>query len=189
MSLDNIFNKINEDAQKDINKLNKKTQEEIAEFNEKTNKENAVIQSKLNNKVEKERERYLYNIKDEAASGAKNEILKKKQELLDKFYKKVINEIIELPPEDYLKFLVSLLEKLPKINDGLILCSGKDKEHIKKALGKTKMVYKLSDENIKSSGGFILRAKDVEIDNTLEAIVRQLRDDTMIEVGKILFGE
>lgn len=187
MSLDNIFNKINQDAKKDIVEIEKKAQEEIVAFNDEMSKKNSVIQGKLNKKLEKERRAYIDNMKGEINSKMKNSILEKKQELLDGFYTKVLKKMTELSNDNYLQFLVSLLEKLPKVNDGQVLCSGKNKDIVKKALSKSKQSYKLSNEIINNAGGFILKAKDIEIDNTLETIVKKLQEDTVIEVGKILF--
>lgn len=188
MALENIIKKISSDSENEIREIQKTTEEKILSLENKADQENKAIQSNLMAKFKEKAGKYLENAANEANGYLKNEILKKKQELIDKFYRKMSLEIPELPQKDYSTFLASLLIKIPSEEKMEIICAKKDKNLIAEIMKKSKSAQKLSDKTIERSGGFIARGKETEIDATMETLIGQLKEKTIIEIGKILFS-
>lgn len=189
MPLNTILQKIQSDAQKEIEAIKKAANYEADELERQAEKEFREIKNKLNDKLREEHDRHLKNVQNTIDSGIKNEILKKKQELINEIYKKAARKVRELPPEDYAKFISSLLKQSPRLEGGYILCAKEDKNLIAECLAKNALPYKISEKNVDIAGGFILENKETEINNTLKTLVEQLKEKTIIEIGNILFAE
>lgn len=187
MALEDIIKKINSDSQNEIKEIQKTTEEKILSLENEAKQENKAIQSNLMAKFKEKAGKYLENAVSETNGYLKNEILKKKQELIDKFYRKMSLEIPELPQKDYSAFLASLLSKIPNEEKMEIICAKKDKNLIAEIMKKNKSTQKLSDKTIERSGGFIARGKETEINATIETLIGQLKEKTIIDINKLLF--
>lgn len=188
MALENIIQKIQSDAQKEIESIKKTSVAEADKLEREAEKEFQEIKNKLTDKLRKEQNKYLENAQNAIDSNMKNEILKKKQESLNEVYKKFAQKIMKLPHKDYAKLiLLPLLKQLPRLTNGQILCAERDKNLIAEYLTKNTLPYKISEKNTDTMGGFILQNEEIEINNTLNALVGQLKEETTIEAGKILF--
>mgnify|MGYP001574780473 FL=1 len=187
MSLDAILQKIKTDAETEINKINKDRQKQSAEFSKKAKQELILLKRCFEEKLAEKKEKFLENARSDADFYAKNEILKKQQELIDEIYEKTAQKIINSSPEYYSNLMAYLIEKLPKKGDGQIYCSEKDKKIISDILRKNGLAYEIKNGEFNDRNGFVFKTETIDIDNTVKAIIQQIKERTIVEIGKILF--
>jgi V/A-type H+-transporting ATPase subunit E len=137
----------------------------------------------------------------EANLEARNLVLAAKQELIASVIKKALIEISAMSDREYLEFLERQLLALTSEEfkgKYTIEFSEKDRkrvtknwlENIEKKLITKNPALKLElNENFRSdlTSGFIVKTSEVEINNSLEAIVKFKIDSIEQEVAKILF--
>ncbi|MFH1029704.1 MAG: hypothetical protein V1770_00405, partial [bacterium] len=127
-------------------------------------------------KAQIKKEKFLLNTKEAKI------ILEKKWELINKVYEKALEKLVTMDTKKKEKLFLELLKQCPSEgdiiaaeNDASILKKLKDGKHI---LSKTLPV----------KGGFVFEGKKERVDNTFENIIVSIREETEVEVGKILFG-
>jgi V/A-type H+-transporting ATPase subunit E len=177
---------------------------------ERAEKDAAAILKAARDEAEKKRSSVLERAQKDAANRklrmisyaeleARKAKLQAKQEMVDEVFEKAVERLVSLPDSQYLKVLSDMIVR--SINEGSaeVVLSEKDRKRlggefinsINKRLsaeGK-KADIKLSSETRGIRGGFILKAGDIEINNSFEAIIRMQRDQLETEVVKTLFGE
>lgn len=188
MSLNNILKTIKSEAEAEAAEIHKQGEEEVkkieARINELSKKEQEKILTGFRNEMEKK----VTQAKFRQESRTKTLTLEKKRKILDKVYDKVI-ERIAMDSEIYAKVMGKIAECLPRVADGEIWLAKENSEKTKKVLKAAGVDYKMAEETVGARGGFILKSKTLEIDNTIEAVAREARESSEIEAGGILFGE
>ncbi|MEK7627419.1 MAG: V-type ATP synthase subunit E [Patescibacteria group bacterium] len=188
MPLDAILQKIKTDSEMEIKKINKDGQKQLAEFAKKAKRELISLKRDFEEKLAEKKGKFLENARNEADFRAKNEILEKKQKLINEIYEKATKKIGNNSSEYYSDLMDSLIEELPSKTDGQIYCAEKDKKLISDILRKKSLAREISNEYLNSNdGGFIFKTENMDIDNTLKTVMLQLKEKTVIEIGKILF--
>lgn len=129
----------------------------------------------------------------------RKDVLAQKQSILDEVLNRSFESIINLPVNEYLEFLCRLAKDLIKTGDEEIILSENDKERIGKQfveiLNKQALIenrrgaIKLSNESRQMAGGFILRSGNVEINYSIEDVLKAKKSEIEIEVANILFNE
>ena len=148
--------------------------------------------------------------------AGRNILTEAKSTLVDRAYRLAEERLCTMPREEYLSFLTELLtgavrEKLKNeaslqeyyrsgelaaVSEYSVLLNAKDRETLGEALlasasaalsgcGKA---LTLSEETVSARGGFVLRCADVEIDCTVEMLLRAVRGETEHQVYRTLFG-
>jgi V/A-type H+-transporting ATPase subunit E len=141
-----------------------------------------------------ERQKRLLSIAE--LEGRKHK-LQTKQDMLDKVFKKAVEKLNSFPMDQYEKILADMIISIVKNGDEEIVLSKKDAIHISNGFIpginerlKSKGVQgnvKLSDKTQNINGGFILKAGDIEINSSFEALIRMQREQLEEELVKILF--
>jgi len=149
-------------------------------------------------KLKLDREKLLeYDLKkkiDIAKLESKRKILSEKRILLDAFFKKVEENIVNVSKDQYLLFIKKLIIKdAPKVN-AFVFLNMKDLERFKKELEEFlkqefKGSLKLSKEPADIKGGVVIKSKEFEIDDSIEAIIEEFKENNEIEIAKALFEE
>lgn len=149
-------------------------------------------------KLKLDREKLLeYDLKkkiDVAKLESKRKILSEKRILLDAFFKKVEENIVNVSKDQYLLFIKKLIIKdAPKVN-AFVFLNMKDLERFKKELEEFlkqefKGSLKLSKEPADIKGGVIIKSEEFEIDDSVEAIIEEFKENNEIEIAKALFEE
>lgn len=142
------------------------------------------------------------NILGTARLEAKKELLAAKRALIEKVIENAKRAISEMPEKEYLKFIERQLmhmdmpssecEIIIGSNDMKRITSGYlrniEKMLLEKKGEKVKLLLSSTPkENI--SGGFIIKAKDVEINSSVEAVVKFKRESIEREIANMLFGD
>ena len=149
-------------------------------------------------KLKLDREKLLeYDLKkkiDIAKLESKRKILSEKRILLDAFFKKVEENIVNVSKDQYLLFIKKLIIKdAPKVN-AFVFLNMKDLERFKKELEEFlkqefKGSLKLSKEPADIKGGVVIKSEEFEIDDSIEAIIEEFKENNEIEIAKALFEE
>jgi V/A-type H+-transporting ATPase subunit E len=177
---------------------------------ERARQEAAGISNMALNEAEKRRREIIEKSRIEAAERekrlisyaeleARNQRLKAKQEVVEEAFEKAIARLKELPSDQYINILADMIVGAVSTGDEELILSKEDKNRIgndivklvNKRLKATKIKgnLRLAGETRDIQGGFIIRSGDIEINNSLEAIVKMRRDKLEAEVVKTLFGE
>jgi V/A-type H+-transporting ATPase subunit E len=97
-----------------------------------------------------------------------------------------------MPEDKYLSFLAQEIVKIPNC-EGSIVLNAKDRENIGERLVKTvneklgAEKVALSKNTVKSSGGFVLKRGNVEINSTFETLLDSMKDELTGEIANALF--
>ncbi len=137
------------------------------------------------------------NLKSRKVSAAELQarkmILGAKQEAIQKSFDLALEKLETMPEDKYLHYLTEEIIKIP-VNEGTIILNQRDRDKIGEKLIKTVnqrlnvQRYKLSDKTINSSGGFLLRSGNIEINNIFETLLNSIKDDLTNEVVTALFN-
>jgi V/A-type H+-transporting ATPase subunit E len=157
-------------------------------------------------KIEKDWEEKIVAKKQELIAGAQNkarqkvmqtefklhssiqtELLNQKRKLLDKVYNSVAKKLSGLSDDQYVSLMEKLIDELPG-KDGELFSTRDKEDLLKKALKKSGKSFEINKETVPGTGGFIFRSKEVEIDNTVNSLVEDMRQKTELEVSKKLFN-
>jgi V/A-type H+-transporting ATPase subunit E len=126
-------------------------------------------------------------------------LLQSKRQMLESAFKQSISSIRQLPFSEYGEVIKGMLMSLNISGEAEIVFSKADKENfgngfieemnaVLKAIGKD-ITIKLSQENGEFEGGFILKGKGLEINNTLESLVKLVKDEAEPLAAKVLFAD
>jgi V/A-type H+-transporting ATPase subunit E len=134
---------------------------------------------------------------DEGMEDRKNE-LKARQDIIEEAFGTALARMANLPEDQYSLFLEGMILDTVKNGEGLISFNERDKvrlgdkfvsemnNKIKAKANDAALV--LSNEVLNSSGGFVLRYGDMEINCTFEVMLNMARPGLESEVASILFG-
>lgn len=133
------------------------------------------------------------------ALDARKGTLEEKRRLLDEVFARVREELIGLPVERYRDLLVRTLVSAAEDGTGEVILSPTDRERLgdevvagaSRALERVGVagVLRLSEETREMAGGFVLRAKDVEVNGSLDSQIDSRREELEEKMVEILFGE
>jgi len=119
-----------------------------------------------------------------------------KREILDALFRKVEEELLSINSDQYFKFLSSLLKRDIPAGKSTIFLNKNDLEaygkklsnFLKKELGKSRESV-ISEQNVDIKGGCITKGEEVEINDSIEVILEDLKEKYEIEISKELFKE
>jgi len=196
--LEKIKAKIFEDANIRAAQIQKQAEEEAGNIMDQAMKEAEKKKAELLKKAEADGAELYRRLLSVAELESRKEILRAKQDMIEKAFKVAMERVIGLPDREYQKLIEDMVVNAASGAGGEILLSEKDARRMDKsfitninrrleASGK-KAVLKLSNENIQASGGFILRSGDMEVNSTFEILFGMLRPEIENEVAGILFN-
>ncbi len=196
MSVESIKKRILDKAESEANLIVNKARERIKEekkafedeqraiFEEKTKKEIEKVHSDLKRRIEQEQ------LKKSRA------LLERKNELLEELFSEVIDRVTSLPEKQYKEFLIDMILKDAPSGRSVLFLNKNDAKlfskeiilSINKKLGKGREIVS-GDYPVDIKGGFILKGKEVEIDDSLETVVKDVKEKEEIRISRELFGD
>jgi V/A-type H+-transporting ATPase subunit E len=192
VSIKDITSEIENIAKKEIEKIENEAQKEMDKIKSEYEKILSEKKEDIKKRVEKKALELKNSIVTRKRLELKNKVLAKKQEILGKVLEEFKNEIKKLDDKKYAEFFIRILKEndIPKMD--YVLIGAKNDNHvnekfvseISKALN---LNVKLSGEKTDAEGGFILKADYMEMDFTLESIIKEIKSDKEPELVKILF--
>lgn len=195
--IENLRNRIikdNEDRAKQIeNDARVKADDVIGQAKNKAEE----IMNSMKAKAERDGQERYERLMSRAQLDSRNDVLLAKQEAIDKVFENVVNRINQMDDRDYQDFTMNLLLESVETGEEEIIFSKKDMGRIApsfitnvndklNAIGKKGMV-KISNETRDIGSGFILTSGGLEINCSIEAQVRLLRDSLEGDIASLLF--
>jgi len=194
-----IKERIIQEAQEKKQQILSKAEKEAEEILESSRQKAEEIRLKAIENAKKAAEDEKRKIISMAELEERKRFLGVKQQLIDQVFDEVKKRLENMEAQAYRKLLKQMLVKSNINGDEELIIAEKDKsvinaEFLKEVnselekLGK-KGNLKLSSENRTMIGGFILKSKDFEINNSFDSFIKIQREDLETQIAKILFGE
>jgi V/A-type H+-transporting ATPase subunit E len=187
MALDDIIKSIVAEAEAEADEIKKGADQKIAELKKDYQKQKDERRQKIMAEAETAAEQKVEQACFLATSKMRAKTLTKKQEIIESVYQKALKELESLSDNEQQKLMGKLIKNLPDVEEAEIVAAKGSHVAVRKAVDHSGRIFKLSPENVSGSGGFVLRSKTVDIDNRFEALIKRVREETEIEVAKILF--
>ncbi|WP_066714390.1 V-type ATP synthase subunit E [Clostridium sp. Marseille-P299] len=194
--LENILKHIDEEASKNATKTLNEAREAknkiLADAKIEGEKRCADIAMKSKEEVKI----LLSRAKSAAELEEKKLLLRSKQEAIEHILMKAMEQLKQLPADQYFEILVTMIKKYAEPLPGEIMFSSEDKkrlpnnfeELINAALAdKEGATLKISNNNREINGGFILSYGEVEENCSFEALFLAERENLIDKVGSVLF--
>jgi len=191
---DRILKEAEETAARLLSEADKEAEDILNKWKERAEaRKNAILES-----ARKTASENAERIVSTAQMQVRNQKLQTMQDLISKVFDKAIESIKSFDNSKYLEMLYGLIIHSTINGDEEIVLSPGDRlkinnefmtklnNELKNRGKKGQMV--LSDETRDIQGGFILKTRDVEINSSIEAIVKSLRDEIEQEIASILFA-
>jgi len=182
--IEEIYKKGDEQVQKIKDEAKKEAEKIIAEDKEEAEE----ILKRAKEDAEKEAERLKKQEISSVNLEMKRLLLNKRKEILEAVLELVEEKVKSMDAETKKKLLSSLIKK--NATAGMVVYSNKDDEEIVKEI-----LNEIGDlsygGNIDCIGGVILESPDgeVRINLTYDEMLKQLYEQKMSDISKILFGE
>ena len=192
--IEKITAKIQADAQAEADRLRAEADEKIAalraQAEAQAEQESAAILAR-GEKAAKER---LERLSSAAGMETRKLELAAKQEVLAQAFQLALDDLCTLPEEQYIALLTTLLKKASSTGREEVIFSPKDRERLgQKAVDAANAAIPaqltLSGQTRPMGGGFILADSDVELNCTVETLVRLQREKLEKAVVQVLFPE
>ena len=187
MALDDIIQSILAEAKKEADRVKQQGMADIEELGKEFQTKAEEEEQRILELAQKEADRNVAQAQFLAVSQKKAGLLTKKQEILDQVYGRALAKLSELPEADYKKLVASLIGQLEEADGEIVPVKGKE-SLTKEALSKSGQPFRLSTESVSGKGGFVFKTKTMQIDNRFAVLVDHIRQDTEMEVSKILFS-
>ncbi len=195
VQVQNIIDKITDDAQKKAKEIEDTAKEEknsiLAEAKEKGEKTKTDILANAEKKATAEKDRIVA----EARVKARKVALKAREEVIEEAFTRGRDEIEKATAHpDYQKTLKRLIqESISLAGEGNleIVLTARDKRILKAEALQGMENVKISSEKLPGMGGLIVRTTDrtIEIDNTIETRIEREKSDLRKKVAAVLFAE
>ena len=186
-----------------INKGKKEAEIFLSEEKAKIDKEKKLFDVSKKEEFEKKRKEALLKIENEAKRKADRrkleadrEILSKKREMIDELFEAAIKKLSSLDLKTYKKFVEGLILKDAPKGKSIVMVNKKDislftdsiLSSLNKKLGKDREIS-LSSKTVNIKGGCILKGNEIEIDDSIETLLSDEREQDEISIANDLFGE
>jgi len=184
MALQDIIESIEVDTKKNIEHIEQERDTTISQIKEEGSIKFTLKRKELLDKAEivgkKIIEKAIFNV----LSETNDEIDRKKLRAINEAYLRAEKKLANLEKDEYFSLMENLWFKInQRDNLEIFIADNKEKETKDFFLSKEIQVSGV----INSKGGFVVKTKELEINNTFEAIIDNLRKKTEIEVVEMLF--
>lgn len=179
--LENILNKIIEDAKTKADEIIKEAEEKQHLVVEKREDDAKFLADKINEISIKEREDILKRAKSSAELKARDDILAEKHKLIDKILKKAVAQLEDLSEEDFVKFVKNNVQGVEDKNSILDVPS-KYRDAVKNA----NLGFKVSETDVER--GFVLHNGNLIYNGDFKSIVKSEREDLEKFLAEKLFS-
>lgn len=199
MALEGILEKISKNAEEKVGAIREEGRLKRRQTMSAAESEAARIGERIIREAKEKAELERRRSSVSAELEHRKEILIEKQKLMEECFGAALEELVNLPAEEYGSLIRKMLLNLVSSGEERVLISLGDEKRIDqqfidrvnaelKKEGK-KGGLKLDGTSPAVHGGFILSSEDVEVDCSFGTLLAQLREELQSEVAGILFGE
>jgi len=193
-----IKSRILEGARAKAAEIEEQARQEADAVMKQAEQEASLKRAEILKKAETDSQEVYRRLLSSAALEGRKELLRAKQEMVEAAFRGALERIVNLPDKEYQKLMEDMAVNAAQKNGGEIFLTERDHKRLDKeflnnvnkrlqAAGVNGKLV-LSKDTIRSSGGFILKSGDMEVNSTLEILFEMLRPELENEVVKILFG-
>lgn len=199
MPLDKLIERIMGDARREAQEITDEAARQSEEIDAEAERE---AQRTYERKVESARHAAEDEKKQRvtmASLNARKAVLAEKQVLIEEVAGRALEEIADLPEEQYAEMMVRRLLDVVGEQDGELIMSPADRDRVGQDImsrvnstlerGSKKGRVTLSGETRDIAGGFIFRSGGVEVNSSLESEVGSRKEELESKIVEILFGE
>ncbi|WP_029166528.1 V-type ATP synthase subunit E [Aminiphilus circumscriptus] len=191
MALADIKKKIEGEAQREAEEILERAEEKKRQIALKTQEEIDSLERASAERLKKEEKEIFRRREIVADLDVKKIELGVRRSLIERTYDEALRALAAVPKAKYIAFMTSLLENAqPEEKDVLLLAT--EERHLDQAWldgfnQKKGMSVTLGDRRVAASGGFVLQRGKVDINCTLEMLVRSVQEEIEAEVVQRLF--
>lgn len=193
-----IKSRILEDARAKASEIEELARRDADEIMDQAIHEAQLKRAEIMKKAEADSQEVYRRLLSSAGLEGRKDLLRAKQDMIEAAFRGALERIVNLPDREYQKLLENMAVSAAPKGTGELLLSEKDRSrvdkeflnNINKRLQASGINGNLvqSKDTIRSSGGFILKSGDMEVNSTLEILFGMLKPELENEVVKILFG-
>ncbi len=198
--VDRIIQRIREDARSAADGNLEKAREEARGIIKEAEAEALKKRKDMLTRAEAEAEAAKERLIKAARLDARKKELEVKQEIINEAFSRALQKLMNLPEREYLGFLAGMAADLARTGSEEIILGKRDRERLDTEELTAEINRRLSEKGVKGNvtlsgqeadiaGGFILRRGNVEINCSLETLVKTRRGELEAEVIGILFSE
>lgn len=122
-------------------------------------------------------------------------LLEEKRKIIDELFLKIEQDFLQMDEKEYLNFLKKIIKRDAPSGTSVVYLNNADRRRFGKAVDdflKKELEDRhctLSKETVDIKGGCIIKGEDVQFDNSLDSLIRDLRDNYEIEISKRFFED
>lgn len=192
MGFSEIILKLTEDFEEQKKKIIEQWDHDINEKKTEIDKKIELMFETKAKEIERQIEENHHSRLLNAKLNQKNQILKKKRELINNVFETAYKEICQMNEEKYISTLIDLIQRYFENKSQIILLSNEDfkkyKEILAKKLKEKNLAYKSIESTDKIEKGLILYDDDKKIETNLsfDSIMKRKKETLENHIGKIL---
>lgn len=189
MAINDILNKIKDEANKKAAFEKQVTNDEIKKIEAESEKDAKAKMHEIDNKVKDKCASMTEQAKILANMESRSVLLKEKRMVINESYKAAIDELNALDDKAYTDLLTSMFKSASKsMPEGELVVPASKAQQTKSAMRNAGAHYEIAKETNDFKGGFIIKSKKVEINLSFPYLMNNIvRPHTEIEVADILF--
>ncbi|HKM17620.1 MAG: hypothetical protein GX228_01605 [Firmicutes bacterium] len=196
--LEQLTNKIVEDAQLQADRTIKQAQEEAQSIIDQARQRAEAQCDKIIADAESRARELSERLLSVAELNARKERLKVKQELIGQAFAQALDRLCSLPDDQYFAILSELIAAAATAGTEEIVLASRDQQRLPAGF-LAQVNAKVKAQNLPGAmvlaqnpapikGGFILRAGKISVNHSFEAVLRQNYDHLAMEVAGLLFS-
>ena len=189
-----IIAHIRADAKSQADAVLAKAEEQAAQIRADFDKQAAQVYAEKVRAGTKACQDQMDSVQRIANMEAKKSLLGVKQEMVSESFDRAVDQLVNLPEEQYVALLARLAAQASVTGDEQIVLNARDRAAVggkvaaaaNAKLGGGKLT--LADDTGDFKGGLILRRGNIEANCTAELLVELCRGDMAAELARVLFG-
>ncbi|MFH1575592.1 MAG: hypothetical protein ABIB55_01440 [Candidatus Nealsonbacteria bacterium] len=186
MPLTDILEKIKEETRKEIEEIKEKEEFEVARMEKEAKEAVKQRENKVLGGVKEKAEKFLIKTQSELEQDAKNLLLERKHQALDRIFSEVSENLKSLDENSYQDLLLRSIKEIPDFKKGMVLIADQREKETREFFKNQEIPIK---GTVNSMGGFKFLSEDFEIDDTIENLIQIIRSETEMEVINNLFSK
>ncbi|MGM0405194.1 MAG: V-type ATP synthase subunit E [Thermoplasmatota archaeon] len=191
MTVNKIIKKIQREMNRKAENIMEREKEKAREKTKEIKKEKERKLQEIKNKREREIKTMNNRIISQAKLDKQKQKLKVREEMIDKVFEKVYNELKNTEPSIYEDFLRQAIGKVSKVlgDETIIYCNSESEDIVKKLSEKIDPSLQV-ESDIERIGGIIAESKSgAKIDMTFESNIERRKKELRRDISDILFTD
>ncbi|MEX0672911.1 MAG: V-type ATP synthase subunit E family protein [Candidatus Paceibacterota bacterium] len=189
MALNDITQKILDDARTHVTEIEKETIEEVAVIENENKKRKDQIKLEHDSRVEREAKHQRKQVISHSEQAKKRAVETTKRQHIDSVFADTHQKMIDLDGEKYQKMITSLLQELPENVQGTLHAPSTRMAETKEALQSAGKGDLDIAEDSSLDGGFRISGKTADYDYSFARLIEDARDAHELTIASTLFGE